>query len=485
MLLLSTKYFRIDPWYCGRAPHVADLGELSHELLKKAHATLGALAQILSPTPTIGARNALLAVVATFGAARVVRAGGPRRIVLFVVLAFTCAYVGVHLFLALQYRYIAFAFPPMWILACVAMRDIAERLKPRFGRARAVPSILVAATLVAPEVARVYGGKEWVIANALPCPTDALCNRDEIVAVLRTKPASNVLSGGNRPWDLALAVEQRVAPLLEKPEDLARLRDAGMPFDLLLVPANLSFAGDGARPRGWAVWGAIRDARLPYVEGLALDHVFADGSVLYARAPDAPSGVAYCDLHDVVDVRLDDARRHLGETFRYTERRGDEAWTWVQGRDADIALVGCRETRRLRLTLIASDPPPEVDVIVEERHVGRLRFDAPLAWQEFELVLPEGARNGVVSVALHTDSRRRTRTTFMDPTPRFAPECAIQNPATRPASHRRVRSRVLGASSELRRARLRAFRTHARRARAPLASSRTRKWSRSSASSMT
>src|SRR5262249_18716568 len=144
----------------------------------------------------------------------------------------------------------------------------------------------------------------WCRANGRPCWWGDYCNRDEINAYIASHYRSEglVISAGNKPWELALGSHNRVMALVERPEHISRLKTKGLSVDLLYLPSELREAGDDPPPRSWLVWDAVRDARFTPVEGLALAHVFADGSLLYERKGPAEA-FDYCTLPGVVDVQ--------------------------------------------------------------------------------------------------------------------------------------------------------------------------------------
>jgi hypothetical protein len=405
LFLFGTKYFPTDTWYTASWPRPTDgLADLPHELARKVLSNARLLVEILFPSPLNTVRNIAITLAAAVGAVRVWRTRPQLRAVLVVGAAFVCTYVGAHLFIGFSYRYIAFAFPCIWVLACIAVHDAsrAAAAATRVGPSWAWATIIIG-LLVAPDIVRSYQGEIWVRANARECPGDRYCNHEEITSFLRAHhPTTGLLvSGGNLPWDLALATHNRVAPILPSPDDLGRYRRAGVPFDLVLIPADLSFAGDGLRPPGWLLWEVARDARLPSLDGLALEHAFSDGSVLYARAPGVPEGVDYCALPSGVDMHRERDRRLTSPNLRFVEHKGDEAWSWVEGSHAEVTVVTCRRARRFAARLLVAEPGTDVEVTVNGRRAGTLTFAAPLGWQDSVVELPDDVVvEGVNRVAL-------------------------------------------------------------------------------------
>lgn len=393
LLLFRTRYMATDPWFLSSWPRVSDTtGDLSSELWRKVVANSQLMRDMLFYRPGDVVRNTALVVAAALGAWPYVRKRGPHRWMIVAMVLFATVFASVHLLLVVAYRYVAFVLPWLWVLACLFIHERAKRLR----NAR-IPSSLLAsgavAALIGPEIVGMRRAEIWCRANAKACARDEYCNRDEINAFIRDHfPRQGlVISAGNKPWELALETNNRVIAAPERPEEIPRLRSRGVPLDLLLLPADLHEAGDDLPPRTWLIWDAVRNSRLNAFDGLTLRHVFSDGSLLYARDAGSPAALDYCSLPGNVDVRRETDRAFLGRTFRYTERNGDNAWSWVIGPKAKLAIVGCKGATQLSLDLVTASEPLEVGVRVNDRELNAVQLATPMAWSEHVVPVPPGA----------------------------------------------------------------------------------------------
>jgi hypothetical protein len=404
LLLFRTKYLTYDPWFVTHWPKLGEtLGDLSSELSRKIADNIRLLRDMTLGSGWDAARNVVLAVLAALGVRALARERGkPIRVMTIALGGFTLLYVAAHVFLVLAYRYIAFVLPWLWICACLFVHAQATRFASA-RRPRWMIASVVVLSLVTPEIIRTYKVEIWCRTFGRPCWWGDYCNRDEITAYVGSHYGHEglVISGGNKPWELALGSHNRVMALLERPEELGRLRSKGLSVDLMYLPSDLHEAGDDPPPRSWLIWDAIREAHVTPVEGLALAHEFSDGSLLYERKGPADA-FDYCVLPGVVDVQRDAHRVFLDKTaFRFTERKDEEAWSWILARNAKLVIVGCRGARSLRLRLLASSPESVAHARLNGSLLGTARFEKSLAWTNVDLAIPDGlARDGVNDLEL-------------------------------------------------------------------------------------
>lgn len=407
LFLLHTKHFTTDPWYTSNVAMPPFGCDVLFDVLRKARASLMALGAAFTETVVGSIRNAVVAFLALVGSLSVLRRR-QNRVIIQTVAAYGVTFIGVHLLLVIGYRYLVFLLPCIWLCASLGVRSVAEKVARRLG----VHPLLVACALLAvvalPDVLVMVRGARWVRANATLCPYGSYCNRVELNDYLREHYPRRglVIAGGDRPWDLALATDNRLLPIPERPTELARFTKAGLPLDLLLVPGEFAIYGDGARPPGWLEWDALREAKLDQVEALTLRHTFSDGSLLYAREAGGPvRPFDHCDISTRLNLHSPGHRRYLGEEFRYTERGSDQVWAWVEGSKATLTLVTCAEARDLALTLLAKGPSTYVTVRVNGQASPTGRVFVPDHWGQLRWSIPPGsAVNGTNRIELEVES---------------------------------------------------------------------------------
>jgi hypothetical protein len=232
------------------------------------------------------------------------------------------------------------------------------------------------------------------------CDVDEYCNRDEVRDFLTSAYPNKgrLIMGGNRPWELAFDTDNRILPVFESPEELLALRRVGLTPDILFLPAHMSFAGDGASPRGWAAWSLLRANRSPQLLDYALRHEFTDGSLLYEQRKGLPSKpLDYCGGRGKVEIALSRSSDFVlfSEEFHPVETDGTRFWTWMRSARGKLRIYSCATVGvvdRLTMTVLSAVPSNKLRVLLNatplpEPSVAR---SPTSSWETLEFSLPAG-----------------------------------------------------------------------------------------------
>lgn len=358
LFLHHTPYLPSDPWYVRAWPTLGSVLAGDPAALADKWTTDVAAAW----RDAFGARWALvrgvvLVGLAATGVRALVRESPAARAVLPVYLAFALGFIAFHLLMSRATWYFTFLTPPVWIAAAIGAGELTGRLA-RTGLAPAVQRLARGAThvglalfLTSAELSDSCALYRWHRAHPHDELPDSLPTRREVLAVLAAHDGPRrILMGGNRPWELAPSLAMRTIPMVESVGALAELRRAGVAIDLLYIPADLTFAGDGVRPAGWVAWYQLAVARPAAFDEYRLLHELSDGAVAYERTPGI-AAAPFCPAAVDVDLRRPHATMHLDAAFRFVEGNGRELWSWLQGRAGDVTVFVCARGAGRRLTV--------------------------------------------------------------------------------------------------------------------------------------
>lgn len=393
MFLHRTKFLPYDPWYVASWPSLkasvlADPGAFG---LKWINNFLRFFADLLRG-PFGAARVILVGGLAVWGATTLRR--WSERWVIAAGAAFVGGYLCFQFFMSASYAYSLAFLPSIWVLASIGLSDLLTRHLEARMRLAVAALVAAACVFVAPDVLAL----KYRVDNHLERlpQTDTYPDRDEINGYIRAHfpPKGLVIIGGNLPWEVAMATDNKVLSLVDGPDALDTLRGQGVVPDLVLLPSSLSFAGDGAIPPAWTVWGHIVAHAPSTFRGYRLEHTFASGTLLYANAhaegPLPP--LDWCSLVTRFELVHDGgwSSPFFGSSFRYVESHPDVGWRWLEGKTGRIMTVACGAARRLEIGYLSASP---TTVSLEGQPIGVLPPSEEFT--KVSLPLPRTVHDGV------------------------------------------------------------------------------------------
>lgn len=396
LLLHRTRYLPSDPWYVLAWPSAREVVLRDPgTFVAKFMVSMRLVRDILAAGPLELMRNVVLVGLAVAGGRHLSRAGRPVKRVVVTITLFSLAFCVVQLTLGAALWYLDYLVPPLWALGALGVVVLVRRLKRRVPalRARGPRVAMYAAcaiVLVAPEVAKAAAERAWLTAAKPTCTVDQLCNREEVVPVVRSAvERRTVLMGGTLPWELAAETPASVIPMLPRPEDLVDLRAKGLTVDAVFVPSSPVFAGNGDRPEEWYKWRRISRAAPERFFDYALRHRFSDGALLYVRDPalDPTTPIPEC-LPDTIDLRRPADMLALSNEFAYWETYEDRAWSWLREKTGRVRLEICDAPTASRLTVVHMGTANNgMELFLNGTSLGRSQW-AEDGWHESSFNIP-------------------------------------------------------------------------------------------------
>ena len=340
LLLHRTPFLESDPWYLHTWPSAtAAVAHAPGVFVAKWFRNAGECLRQVAGTPWQLARALAVGALAIVGIRALAR--GEARRWLFPLLAFLACFIGAQFLLSRASWYFAFLTPLVWLLACAGLQQLTKTATRQVVRAAVFAGAVV--VLTSPELgADLYRYRH----PPVPAP-DELATRTEILTFLGSYDRS-VVMGGNRPWELAPDSNLPIVALAESPNVLPALRDAGFAPDLLYLPTDLRFAGDGAPPHGWIVWNELVREHPEHFDQYALAHTFSDGALAYVKLAGAAS---FCPSSAGIDLIRPGDAIHLSSEFRYLETDGARGWSWLGGANGAVTLWLCSGASKAQLRI--------------------------------------------------------------------------------------------------------------------------------------
>jgi hypothetical protein len=412
LLLHRTRYLPSDPWYVFAWPSAREVVFRDPgTFVAKFMVSMRLVRDILAAGPIELVRNIVLVGLAVAGGRHLARAGRPVKRVVVTLTVFSLAFCVVQLSLGAALWYLDYLVPPLWALAALGVVVVVRKLGRRVRQLRALGARVAAyatcaIVLIAPEVAKASSEHAWLTAAKLPCLVDQLCNREEVVPVVRSAvDRRTVLMGGTLPWELAAETPATVIPMLPRPEDLIELRAKGVTVDAVFVPSAPVFAGNGDRPEEWYKWRRISRASPARFFDYALRHRFSDGALLYVRDPalDASAPIPEC-LSGAIDVRHPVDMLALSNDFAYWETYEDRAWSWLRGKTGRVRIEICDDSSASRLTVVHMGTANNgMELFLNGTSIGRAQW-AHDGWHNSSFTIPPSLlRRGANELVITAD----------------------------------------------------------------------------------
>jgi hypothetical protein len=270
----GTSCLTVDPWYTSQWPSLSECF-VAHpeEFLRKFFTNLNLF--IFS----LDVKTVLILPLLSLGVISVIRAFP----IAIVAVIFFFVWLILSLLLSPSILYHFFLLPVIWLLSAFGLESLIKNMRSRSYELFAIRVVCIGIVSI-----YIFSFIEEVIVarnvEDFKNP-DQMHIRTEIVEYLNglnLKP-SEIVIGGDRPWELALDTKFRLIPLPASVDEFLTLRERGLLVSHILIPQDVGFFGVGELPKGVVEWRAIVKRGYSIIDGYRVSHIFSDKSILLSN----------------------------------------------------------------------------------------------------------------------------------------------------------------------------------------------------------